>query len=247
MDTDIFIKTYHKDFKWLKYCLKSIEKYATGFRNIIIVADDDGHVIPSEYLIKNCKVFYVGLPDNRPSYVEHGIGYLWQQCIKLSWYNYSDANAVLIMDSDEMFTESISPISFQKEGKFTWNYRPWSEAGSGICWKKSTDFLLNTDTTYDAMAITGFVLQRETTIALKNCLCSTHGTKDIWDIFVKHNMSTASEFNIFGSFIHHFDRREYTQVHNFNRENCVNFSIRKSWSWGGISEEEDKLRNALLQ
>ena len=37
--TDIFIKTYPGDFIWLKYCIRSIEKFVTGFRNIIIVTD----------------------------------------------------------------------------------------------------------------------------------------------------------------------------------------------------------------
>jgi hypothetical protein len=59
-------------------------------------------------------------------------------------------------------------------------------------------------------------------------------------------MPTASEFNIFGSFINHFDRSEYTQVLDFKRENCINFSILKAWSWGGLSNEEKNKRQAIL-
>lgn len=247
MITDIFIKTYRKDFVWLQYCLKSIQKFATGFRNVVIISDNDGHKIPNEYLIPQCKVFYVDIPQKQPTYVEHGIGYLWQQYIKLNWIEYTDADAVFIMDSDEIFTQAITPESFQINNKFTWNYRPWSQAGDGICWKESTDFLLNVQTEYDAMPISGFVLQRDTTIALKNHLCDKHDTTNIWDIFVKYNMKTASEFNIFGSFIRHFNRNEYTQINEINRENCMNFSIRKSWSWGGFSDEEKEIRNNILQ
>jgi len=174
MIVDIFIKTYHKDFVWLQYCLKSIQKFANGFRNIVIVSDNDGNKIPEEYLIPNCKVFYVDIPRITPTYVEHGVGYLWQQYIKLNWIEYTDADAVLIMDSDELFTQFITPENFQKNHKFTWNYRPWIEAGAGICWKDSTDFLLKQNTEYDAMAITGFILERNTTIALHNYLCVTH-------------------------------------------------------------------------
>jgi len=246
MTTDIFIKTYHKDFQWLPFCLKSIEKFGVGFRNVIIVSDNDGHTISPDYLNERCKVIYVDISRIAPTSVEHGVGYLWQQYIKLTWYNYSNADAVLIMDSDEMFTKPISPDSFKKRGKFVWNYRTWDKAGNGVCWKTSTDFLLKIDSKYDAMAITGFILQKETSIALKNHLCSIHATSDIWDIFVKYNMHTASEFNLFGSFIHHFDRLEYTQIFDYNKENCVNYTIRKAWSWGGISDEERRVRESLL-
>lgn len=247
MMTDIFIKTYHKDFKWLPFCLKSIEKFANGFRHVIIVSDNDGHIIPEEYLNEKYKVIYVDIPSRQPTFVEHGVGYLWQQYIKLMWYTYSEADTVLIMDSDEMLTKIITPDSFKRDGKFTWNYRTWDKAGSGICWKKSTDFLLNIDSIFDAMSITGFILQRHTSIALKNHLCSIHERDDIWDIFIKYDMPTASEFNLFGSFIHHFDRTEYTQVLDYNEVNCINYTIRKAWSWGGISKEEELERNIILE
>jgi hypothetical protein len=244
---DIFIKTYHKDFVWLQYCLKSIQKFATGFRNVVIISDNDGHKIPNEYLIPHCEVFYVDIPQKQPTYVEHGIGYLWQQNIKLNWIEYSDADSVLVIDSDEIVTQAITPDSFKKNNKFVWNYKLWSEAGNTIRWKESTDFLIKMNTEYDAMVISGFVFQRDTTIALKIYLCSIHDTTNIWDIFVKYNMKTASEFNIFGSFIREFNRCEYTAITDYSIENCINFSIRKYWSWGGLSKEEEDIRNKILQ
>lgn len=246
MIVDIFIKTYHKDFQWLKYCLKSIDKFASGFRNIIIVSDNDDHLIPNDYLISNCKVFYVSIPKKQPIYVDHGIGYLWQQCIKLSWYNYTDADAVLVMDSDEMFTCPTNPEHFKSHFKFNWFYRDWKDAGSGICWKESTDKLLQIDTAYEAMCITGFILCRDTTIALKNALCSIHGTNDIWEVLLKYNMTTMSEFNVFGSFVHHFDRKEYSQIYDKDLSKYHNITILKSWSWGGLNKEDIETRNKIL-
>ena len=40
MTTDIFIKSYRGDFEWLPGCLHSIQKYATGFRDVVIVVPD---------------------------------------------------------------------------------------------------------------------------------------------------------------------------------------------------------------
>lgn len=242
--TDIFIKTCHKDYIWLKYCLLSIKKFAKGFRNVVIVSDT-GEEIPKEYVCIPCNIFYVDLPKKQPTFVEHGIGYLWQQYIKLTWYNYTDANSVLILDSDEMFTKYVTPDSFKENEKFRWFYRDWKDAGDAICWKESTDFLLKSNTQYEAMCAPGYVFQLETSIALKNVLCSIHNTADIWDILVKYNMKKCSEFNMFGSFIHHFDRKEYVKMVNYHYD-YINFSIRKSWSWGGLSNDEIKLREEIL-
>jgi len=42
---DIFIKTYHKDFEWLFFCLSSIDKFVDGFQNIIIaMPNKDKHL-----------------------------------------------------------------------------------------------------------------------------------------------------------------------------------------------------------
>src|SRR5206468_8669427 len=37
---DIFIKTYPGDYVWLEYCIRSLMKYARGFRQIVIVSDE---------------------------------------------------------------------------------------------------------------------------------------------------------------------------------------------------------------
>ena len=48
--TTIFIKTCPKDHQWLQYLLPSIEKYAEGFKDVVIVSDAGKNVIPPEYL-----------------------------------------------------------------------------------------------------------------------------------------------------------------------------------------------------
>ncbi len=245
--TDIFIKTYHRDFVWLEYCLKSIKKYARGFRDIVIVSDNTGHIIPSNITdVLPVKIYYVNLPSKAPTYVEHGLGYLWQQFVKLSWYKYSDAHQVLVLDSDEMLTKSLSPDSFKTNGKFNWFYRDWEKAGNGICWRQSTEFLLNKETIYDAMVLTGFVLQKETTIALKNHLCSLHNCDELWDIIIKYNLKTCSEFNLFGNFIHLYGRTEYNLVINGDITKYMDNKINKEWSWGGISNDIINKSNDIL-
>ena len=246
MTTDIFIKTYYKDFCWLEYALKSIKKFGSGFRSIVIVTDE-GHTIPSEILdIMPVKVFYVPLPKKQPSYVEHGLGYLWQQYIKLTWYNYTDADNVYIVDSDQMFSTPTTPEHFKTDGKFHWVYQDWAKAGTCICWKESTDKLIGRPTIYDSMCAFGFILQRDTTIALRNFLLSTHGGTDIWDILCSKNMKTCSEFNIFGSFIDIYDRQEYTKLINIDTSSIHNSTIITDWSWGSLNSDIKVRRDKIL-
>jgi hypothetical protein len=244
--TDIFIKTYHKDFIWLPYCLKSIQKYSSGFRNIVIVSDNDGHKIPDEYLIPNSKVYYVDVPKIYPIGVEMGIGYLWQQIVKLSWYKYTDADAVLLIDSDTMFTCPTTPDMFKINSKFVWFYRLWKDADRAICHKQNTDFMLQLDTKYEGMFLIGFFFRRNTTLALEEYLCRKHQTPDIWSIIMKHNIKKMSEFNIYASFIHHFNRTEYTQIVNPDWKNYHNNTIYFTWSWGGLTPDDKKKREEIL-
>lgn len=247
MIVDIFIKTYHKDFIWLKYCLASIKKFAKGFRKVVIVSDNDGHVIPDKFLEGLLvDIHYTSIPKIQPSHSSHGIGYLWQQIVKLSWHTYTDADAVLILDSDWMFTVPTTPEDFMTDGKFKWLYREWEKAGTAICWKESTEFLLKTPTNYEAMAVAGFLMTRDTTIAFKDFICNTHGTKTIWEIILKYDLSSFSEFNLYGSYVILFNRPDYVAVYNDAVHTLHNKTILTSWSWGGLTNEDKLIRENIL-
>ncbi len=244
-EIDILIKTYHKDFVWLEYALRSIRKFASGFRDVVIVSDDDGRAIPASFLeILPCKVFYVPLPSKQPTNPEHGIGYLWQQYIKLTWYRYSDADSVIMMDSDRMFTCAFTPESFQKDGKFRWDYRRWADVGNAICHKPTTDFFLGFSTQYEAMAYIPLVFTRASTFALEAYLNTLHKTNDLWDIILKHNLTGMSEFNIYGNFIHHCNHPDYCS--SYDTSDAYQNTLIGSWSWGGLGEEDKRRREEVL-
>jgi hypothetical protein len=248
MITDIFIKTYHKDFIWLEYCLKSIKKFVSGFRNVVIVSDDDGHFLPPKFLtiVDNLKLHYVKLPNAYSDKIEHGVGYLWQQCVKLCWNEYSDADSVLIMDSDSMFTKPTTPDHFKIDTKFYWIYRKWENAGSAIKWKPVVQTTMNVVSDYEGMCVAVFMLQRETTVAFKNMFCTLHGSDSIWGVFVRQKFQSFSEFNAFGTFIEMYDRREYAKIYDPTIATLHDHSIIKSWSWGGLQKEDKKRRDDIL-
>jgi hypothetical protein len=240
--TSIFIKTYPKDHVWLQYLLPSIEKYAEGFKEVVIVSDA-GSVIPPEYLksIKKMPVYthYIQVPSITPQYpprLEQGIGYLWQQYIKLSWHTLCDSDTALLLDSDEMLCKPLTPDHFKHNGKWMWTYRLWKDAEDAICWKQSTDYVLQMNTMYEAMVGSGFVLTRTATLNLLNCIYKNHSISNLWELVVKKKMNKFSEYNIYGSFIYSVKDSDY-YYNIYKKDVPLHDCIIKNWSWGNITPQ----------
>ena len=239
MSTCIFIKTCSKDHAWLQFLLPSIEKYAEGFRYVLIISDT-GTPIPQEYLnsLKRIPVHirYIPVPHIHDMYIEGGVGYLWQQNVKLHWTEFCDTDSVLMLDSDQMLCSRTVPEDFKHEGKWIWSYRSWESAGGAICWKESNDKVLMQNTPYEAMCIPGFVLTRNATKNCVNTICQKHGVSQLWDLVTQKRFNKLSEYNIYGSFIESVQDPEYfyntkldIPIRNWDR--IITF-----WSWGGITQ-----------
>jgi hypothetical protein len=244
--TDIFIKTYKGDFVWLDFLLRSIKKFATGFRDVIIVSDDDGNKIPDSIVnIMPVKIYYTTLPKSNIPECTQPIGYVWQQAVKLEWRKYTDADNILILDSDEMLSENITPDSFKEDGKFRWFYRNWELVGDAICWKPLTDHFLKISSKYESMCVTGFILTRNSTARFFDYINSLYTTQSIWDSFLCAKIKGISEYNAFGNFLLESDDVEYIKKINAT-DLGINSTIIKSWSWGGLKEEDKQRREHIL-
>lgn len=248
--TSIFIKTYPNDHVWLQYLLPSIEKYARGFKDVIIVSDA-GTIIPPEYLnsIKKFPVHthYIPVPAPTPEYpanIENGIGYLWQQYIKLSWFKLCDSDTALLLDSDEMLCKPMTPNDFKHNGKWVWTYRLWKEAGDAQCWKQPTDYILGKNTPYEAMMGSGFVMTRTATTNLLNHVFRTHAISNLWELVAKKQMRKFSEYNMYGSFINGVNDPDY--YYNIKKDIPLHNCIIKNWSWSGITPDIHRKAMAYL-
>lgn len=96
MTCDIFIKTCKHDEAYHEYCLKSIDKHCSGFRRTVVVNS------------------------------EHPRGYLQQQVDKVYADVYTDADFVLITDSDTLFTRPVTPETYFHDDKIEWIHTPWT-------------------------------------------------------------------------------------------------------------------------
>lgn len=113
MTTDLFICTHGKDFGWLKYCLKSIDKFVSGFRSLtIVVPVQDFHELSQMEKPKNIELRL------RQEHQWPEKGMLWHEYQIMRADEWcADADFIAHFDPDCVFTAPVTPDLFIKNGK----------------------------------------------------------------------------------------------------------------------------------
>lgn len=162
MIADLFLRTYHRDYQWLPFLLRSLERHARRWRKLIIVIPFEGDFEAWKAAVSVLELYVplkawgerlraVGtLSDvifvtSCPTYKDDYLG----QCLtKLQAWKYSDADDVCFLDSDLVFTRgpflpsSLNPVAFRPIIEI----REWSEAGAALpAWFEVTKHLLGGD------------------------------------------------------------------------------------------------------
>ncbi|MDA9260653.1 hypothetical protein N9P58_02175 [Puniceicoccaceae bacterium] len=157
MHIDLFYKTYPGDYQFLEHSLKSVKRHAQGFRDIIIVTDH-GHLdalrelvnpfnIPSLKLFELDRSLDIYSPTKLPSPLRKlkrslfkaigssrriikpkKIGYEIQKAVKCDWTQWSDADAVLQIDSDTMLIAPLKTKQLFKEQHPIWLRQTWGNS-----------------------------------------------------------------------------------------------------------------------
>jgi hypothetical protein len=156
MRTTILVKSCRRDLGWLRYCLSAIRKYARDFESILLVLDND------------CKgQFNFDLPGLKIIYVEPWLNrYIHQQYIKLLADTWVQTPYILLMDSDTIFTQEVTPRSFLApevplnpnvadrssiDPRPLWFVRDWDEAEEAQMWKKHTEHFHRREVPFEFM------------------------------------------------------------------------------------------------
>lgn len=258
----IFIKTWVKDYIWLRYLLRSIKKFVVPNFDFITIITDEGFPltdVPEEINGKPVEIKYVKLPENKNHPCPVGIGYVWAQCIKLNWDKYCNADVILQIDSDSMFTKHIDILEAYKSGEnWKWWIRKWTD-DDGIVQKPATDKFINKDCRYDYMPQQSWIFTKEAIIGFRDFVQHTHGCtietylleKSIpyWKGTMIHKKRTlqnwgSCEYEIFGAYL------DYVNMHNYTftllPDSGDYLPIKQSWSWGGLTNEDKEYRESIL-
>ena len=212
---DLFLKTYPTDYDWLPYFFKSIERYVTGFRNIVAVVEDQYEAppnLPANAVVKFCRSYLAGgdIETNFGAAIE-----------RLRAWAYSDADVIIYVDSDCVFTR---PVDLQTDPLIHAErpliyYRPWDEAGPAVCWKALTIATLGFDPPYETMACYPATYPRSVLV-------------DLWEHVGGEkrliSLKTPTDLNVMGNFaLTHCQDRVLPGYAPMITNPCV----RQFWSW----------------
>lgn len=231
---DIFVRSYWKDLPWLGYCLRSIRRYASGFRDVVVVLPRSTRpwlrrnpVVPHDVRIAWCD--------------EYANDYLGQQVSKLYADLFSDADLLCHLDADCLLSEPTTPSALAPSGRPWVVIRPISEVDRHIPWRGPTEDFLGWRITHDFMQQPPFVYPRSLYPAIRQ-YCRERYHLELADYVLGRPARGFSEFNVMGGYAyarHHqlFTWADWTVA---PRARCSWF-----WSWGGLEPVRAQLESLL--
>jgi hypothetical protein len=220
MKIDILIRSYKEDLKWLKYSLKSIHKFFSGYQTIhLVVPEQDFHLIEDVSGVEKHKVS------------EPCGGYLSQQYTKLCADEFCTADFVLHVDSDVIFTKPATHLDLFTEGK------PILVQGLNIQtpWRAIAAQSLGWEDEYEYMRTMPLMYPRSVYPEFRAWMEEKHNMP-LYEHICKHPQAAGdqgwSEFQALGQWCkkYHKDKFAWTDPDAFQSP-CVHF-----WSWGGITD-----------
>jgi hypothetical protein len=215
MTTDIFIKTCQYDADYHRYCLESIAKYCTGFRNTVVV---DG---------------------------EHPRGYLHQQVVKMHADEHCPgADFILVTDSDTLFTQPVTPESFMVDGKPVWVVTPFAELMSHDGtrhWHGVVTRFFGVEPVYETMRRQPFVFPSGLLVKLREYCFWKHGRT--LEQYIMENGS-FSEWNVAGNFAWMFHRDEFHWI-DTSTDPLPELRVRQFWSHDPLENNLSEIQDIL--
>lgn len=195
MTTSIFCKGCRKDRFFMDYLLRSLEKFASGFLETIVVLPEGDMPHFEGVDFHGAKVCWVDELD--------GQNYLRQQIFKLHSDEYCSGDFIFVVDSDCFFFDSITPEIFAPTGKPISLLRHWEDAGKASQWRPITEKFLTFQMMFEGMAALPFIIDRRVLPLLRDYAQATHGCS-IDEYILRQPGNEFSEFNALSAFSQRF-------------------------------------------
>jgi hypothetical protein len=227
MTASIFIRSYEKDFEWLHYCLRSIQKFATGFSEVVICVPEGQEVKLRHLTAERVITTHDGQP-----------GYLCQQLNKMQADLRTRSDYVLHFDSDMIFTAPVTPDFFFKDGKPIWLMTPWSVMSSEEkkAWMHVMVKALQEFPPYEFMRKCAVIVPREVYGGLRAHMEKLHGIT--FEQYVMNQPGHEfSEYNCLGfyAWLYHRDKFHW---HDTTIDGVPEWPFQQRWSWSGLTAKE---------
>lgn len=136
MTVDTITVTFGRDAEWLRYSALSLQKFGGMFRRHVLVCNTADVPLVSRTLGPELSRLYALKPvqDREP-------GNLHQCAVKMTAFTYTDADRIVYLDSDELFTRALTIEDFTLGGKPFIARAPYAklDAGHGLIWKPGVE------------------------------------------------------------------------------------------------------------
>lgn len=173
MTCDIVIVSCAKHFNWLRYCLLSCKKFATGFRQIKILIPSEDLEAMTPLLTELSQIDGIGSKvqcyDDWPDkgFLRH------EYAIMCSDY-FTDADFIYHMDSDCMFVEPTTPEDYIVDGKPVLLYASYAwlitqQANLGM-WKEGVEKAIGGTSDHEFMRRPQMTHHRKTYAKARECI-----------------------------------------------------------------------------
>lgn len=214
----IFIKSYRNDFPFLHYCLKSIEKFVTGYKEIVIAIPEWDLDLFDEAM-SGIEIDVIVCPMK-----EYGDGYLYQQLVKMTAYQLCAEDFIMFVDSDCIFTGpvDIAPPEGYKPEILMDDY---ANVGNAICWKQPTEKWIGCSVNYEYM-------RRIPVTYRSSTLEKIHASRPNLEQEIMGS-GKFSEFNAMGIWSHLNEPENYKFIDIAHWDPQPHYA-HQFWSWGGL-------------
>ncbi len=237
MKMKILIVSYGKDAPGLEHCLRSIDKYASGFSGVTVVYPyrDMNALGPI------CKRHDVAV---RMFQEIAGKGHLHQNAIKCHADVYClGADWILHMDSDDIFVTPTRPESFFRDGKPILCYqsyetlKPKGNEVTAYVWKAPTERALGFATELEFMCAFPIIHHQSTYEGTRQWIAREHKCNFMDYVFNQKADFPYGfcEFDALGGYAHRFAHEKHTWQ-NVDTDGWapLNWHLWHLWSHGGM-------------
>ncbi len=220
--TAIVIKSYPKDYEWLAYALRSINKFCTGFSEVIVMLPRSNPL---------------ALTVETTVLLDTQEGYLHQQSCKLNADYHTQADYILHWDSDMIATRPFTPDFFFHDDKPIWAVTPFDNAAEDEkkAWLHVMVKCLREMPPFEFMRKCAVIAPRWIYPLFREFIQQTH------KVSMEQYVTTQpghefSEYNCLGFYAWLYQRESF-HWHNTDTDGIPDWPWRQFWSWGGLTPE----------
>ncbi len=232
MTTDLFLRSYAGDLPWVPWALRSIHKFVTGIRDIVIC------VPARDYAQFKALNFTRELLIS--SHCDDRDGYMDQMRDKLLSYLYTDADTILFFDSDVIAIRPFSPADLTIDGKPRWLITPYAklvkpDGTPDAPWQPITAKAIGRSVDFEAMRSHPLMATSEALVHFRMFMEKQHGMS-LGEYIARQPSREFSEWNAIGAWAYYYAPGLFSFWNTEEKGVPVPF-VKQYWSWGGITPE----------